>query len=195
MTKYPLAEEKGKVVWMTEYLIGENNSGNNMYWAMELAKSINNVMTADMNAYVWWTMIRYYGPIGDGSTASNPADPDESYPAKGEVTKKGYVMSQFSKFIRPGDKRVESKVYPTSSTIYVSAYKDTLSSKEVLVAINTGSSAKDVAFNIQNKTMSTFASYTTSDSKDVEQGDNVNIDDNIIILNIEPESITTFVSN
>jgi glucuronoarabinoxylan endo-1,4-beta-xylanase len=195
LTKYPLAKEKGKEVWMTEYLMGDNNSGNNMYWAMELAANMNDVMIADMNAYVWWTMIRYYGPIGDGTTASNPADPDESYPAKGEVTKKGYVMSQFSKFIRPGDYRVESDVYPPSSTIYVSAYRDTLSLKEVLVAINTGSSAKDVAFNIVNRTMSTFANYTTSEYKNVEQGDDINIDENIIILNLEASSITTFVSN
>jgi len=86
---------------MTEYLMGDNNSGNNLPWAIALAKNINDVMKANMNAYVWWTMIRYYGPIGDGTSAANPEDPTETYPAKGEVTKKGYVLAQFSKFIRP----------------------------------------------------------------------------------------------
>ncbi|MEJ2543954.1 MAG: hypothetical protein P8Y99_07785 [Calditrichaceae bacterium] len=138
---------------------------------------------------------RYYGPIGDGTSASNPDDPDETYPAKGEVTKKGYVMSQYSKFIRPGNHRIESSVYPFTTNISVSAYKDSASSKEVIIAINKNTSDQDIAFKILNLTNSTFTPYTTSETKNVEQGEDINIDNNIIILNIDASSITTFVSN
>lgn len=193
--KYPLATQKGKEVWMTEYLLGENNSGNNISWAMELAHNINDVMQADMNAYVWWTMIRYYGPIGDGNTASNPEDPRERYPAKGEVTKKGYVLSQFSKYIRPGFYRVESSVAPVLQGVDVSAYKDSASEKMVIIAINSGSTEVEKAFRLENDMMNyTFTPYTTSDTKNCVQEDDINAVDGLFYYTLKPTSITTFVT-
>jgi glucuronoarabinoxylan endo-1,4-beta-xylanase len=182
---YPLAEEKGKEVWMTEHLSGENNSANEWNWALPVATEINNVMQSGMNAYVWWYLIRYYGPISDGEW------PGE---IKGTVTKKGYAMSQFSRFIRPGDYRVESSVYPPTSSIHITAYRDSLSSKEVIVAVNTSSTPRDVAFKIQNRAKTTFTPYTTSEFRSVSQGEDIYMDDSII-LNLEASSITTFLSN
>ena len=193
LSKYPLAEEKGKEVWMTEYLMGENNSGNNLSWAIKLAKNINDVMKADMNAYVWWTIVRYYGPIGDGTRAQNPQDPNESYPAKGEATKKGYVMSQFSKFIRPGFYRVESSVSPSISVVDVTAYKDPTSSKAVIVAVNPSSAPLDLAIRIQKGSMNLFTPYTTTECKNCVQGDDINIINNRFTFQLEASSITTFV--
>ncbi|MBN2425150.1 MAG: T9SS type A sorting domain-containing protein [Calditrichaceae bacterium] len=164
LASYPLAEQKGKEVWMTEYLSGETDTENTqtLYWALDAAKSISNAMQADMSAYVWWYIVRYYGPISDGTNNSG---------SKGDVTKKGFAMSQFSKFIRPGDYRVQSAVYPpVMSNLYVTAYKDTESSRAVIVAINDGSSGKEVAFNLQNSVWSAFTVYTTSEDKDVVQG-------------------------
>lgn len=195
LSAYALAMEKGKEVWMTEYLMGENNSGNNMSWAIKLAQNINDIMEADMNAYVWWTMIRYYGPIGDGSSAANPADPNEYYPAKGEVTKKGYVMSQFSKFIRPGYYRVASDIDPFLASLRVTAYKDPSSSKIVIVAINPCPDETENAFRFGDEvSVSTFIPYTTSPSKNCEQGELVNVTDGFFTVMLEPLSITTFVS-
>jgi glucuronoarabinoxylan endo-1,4-beta-xylanase len=198
LAAYPLAKEKGKEVWMTEHLIGENNSGFNLSWAIQLGKEMNDVMKADMNAYVWWTMVRYYGPIGDGTKAATPQDPNEIYPQKGEVTKKGYVMSQFSKFIRPGYYRVESSVFPSSTMtgVDVTAYKDSLSSKVVIVAINSGSTQIDNIFRIQHGAKTTtLTPYTTSESKNCEQGNGVTITDGSFTYTLEPLSITTFISN
>ncbi|MDZ7723881.1 MAG: FlgD immunoglobulin-like domain containing protein [candidate division KSB1 bacterium] len=192
--EYPLAKEKGKEVWMTEYLMGENNSGNNMYWAMELAHNITNVMQADMSAYVWWTMIRYYGPIGDGNRAANPQDPMEYYPAKGEVTKKGYVLSQFSRFIHPGFFRVEGDLAPVLRDVDVTAYKHPASSKMVIVAVNSASSEKENAFRFNNNIITTtFTPYTTSENKNCEQGNPVDVKDGLFKYTLEPQSITTFV--
>ena len=193
---YPLAEQKGKEVWMTEYLFGDQNSGNNWYWAMYLATNINAVMKADMSVYVWWTLVRYYGLIGDGTKAANPLDPNESYPAKGEVTKKGYVMSQFSKFIHPGYYRVESSVYPSIGSVDITAYKDSLSSKVVVVAVNSGSTEAETVFRIQNGTLPiTFTPYTTSETKNCEQGTSFDVIGDSFTVTLEPSSITTFVLN
>jgi len=184
LASYPLAEEKGKEVWMTEHLSGEDNSANDWDWALPVAKEINDVMQAGMSAYVWWYLVRYYGPISDGEWEGD---------IKGTVTKKGYVMAQFSRFIRPGDYRVNSSVYPPTSNVHITAYKDSLSSKKVIVAINTSSTPKDVAFTIQNGTMNTCTPYTTSEFKSLMQGDDININDNKHIFSLEASSITTFV--
>jgi len=195
LSKYPLAEEKGKEVWMTEYLMGENNSGNNLYWSIELAQNINDIMEANMNAYVWWTIVRYYGPIGDGQSASDPEDPRERYPDKGEVTKKGYVLSQFSKYIRPGFYRVESSVTPLTNNAKVTAYKDPSSSQVVIVAVNTASSEVEQTFRIQNGDMITsFTPYTTSESKNCEKGSEFNVTDGSFNFTLDSLSVTTFVS-
>jgi glucuronoarabinoxylan endo-1,4-beta-xylanase len=139
-----------------------------------------------MNAYVWWYIVRFYGPISDGERNSG---------AKGSVTKKGYVMSQYSRFIRPGYHRVDLRSWPTTGNVSVTAYKDSSSSKVVLVAVNTGSSPQDVTFRIENGAVNRFSTYTTSASKSVVQGNVVDIIDNRFNFNLEASSITTFVSN
>lgn len=77
---------------MTEYLTTDTS------WSASLrvAKQINDCMYDDMSAYVWWYIVRFYGPIGDGTYGTLP----------GQVTKRGYVMSQYAKFVRPGYYRV-----------------------------------------------------------------------------------------
>jgi glucuronoarabinoxylan endo-1,4-beta-xylanase len=191
ISPYPLAKSKGKEVWMTEYLINSSGNGSNMdtSWAAALltAQSINNCMNADMNAYVWWYIVRFYGPIDDGTYKS--AD-------KGNITKKGFVMSQFARFIRPGYVRVESSVYPPTNDISFTAYKDSLSSKTVIVAINSGSDDAETIFEIQGGKMTTeFTPYTTSASKNCEQGNAFNVSGENFTYTLEPSSITTFVSN
>jgi glucuronoarabinoxylan endo-1,4-beta-xylanase len=191
LAQYPLAESKGKEVWMTEYLINSGSPPTNLSidtgWtgAMQTAQSINNCMKASMSAYVWWYIVRYYGPIADGT-----------YAAKGAVTKKGYVMSQFARFIRPGLYRVESSIYPVIGGVDISAYKDPSSSKVVIVAINTRSTQAETVFRIQNGAMmTTLTPYTTSEFKNCEKGNEFEVTSDYFTLTLDPSSITTFVSN
>lgn len=186
LARYPLAEEKGKEVWMTEHLSGEGSQANDWSWCLPVAKEINDVMQAGMSAYVWWYIVRFYGPISDGERNSG---------AKGSATKKGYVMSQFSRFIRPGYHRVDSKSWPTTGNVSITAYKDSSSSRVVLVAVNTGSSPLEVAFRIENGAVNSFSTYTTSAAKNVVQDEDVDVIDDRCTLNLEASSITTLVSN
>jgi len=187
-TSYPLAEEKGKEVWMTEYLI---NSGSppadldiDIGWtgAMLTAQSINDCMNANMSTYVWWYIVRYYGPIADGT-----------YATKGEVTKKGYVMSQFARFIRPGYLRVQCDDNP-QSYVYASAYKDTTSSRVVIVAINTASFDKNQTFVFQNGLVEIVRPYVTSETKNCSRESWILVTNDSLNVTLDAESITTFVS-
>ncbi len=184
---YPLAEGKGKEIWMTEHLSGENNSANDWEWALAAGKEMNDVMQSGMSAYVWWYIVRYYGPIDDGEW-------DVRY-KKGTVTKKGYVMSQFSRYIRPGDYRVDSAIYPYYAQVYVSAYTDSMSAKTVIVAINQSTSPVEVAFYIRDRTVNSVTPYTTSATKNVVQGSEIYLSTERFSFNMEASSITTFVSN
>jgi len=185
---YPLAEEKGKEVWMTEYLINSGSPPANLdidigwFGAMLTAQSIHDCMIANMSTYVWWYIVRYYGPIADGT-----------YADKGEVTKKGYVMSQFARFIRPGYLRVECDDNPQSG-IYVSAYKDTTSSRVVIVAINTASSAKNQTFTFENGVVEIVRPYITSETKNCNREDYILVESDSLNVTLDAESITTFVS-
>ncbi len=193
LSPYPLAEQKGKEIWMTEHYTDSQNSANEWPMALEVGTEMNYCMLDDMSAYIWWYIVRFYGPIGDGETSTS--FPNESYAQKGQVTKRGYVMSQFSRFIRPGFHRVDSKIYPGISKVTASAFIDSTSSKFVIVAVNSGTTEQKAVFRIQNGSMnSTFATYTTSESKNCEKGNDITANEGTITFIMEPSSITTFVS-
>ncbi len=177
---YPLAKSKGKDLWMTEHLDTDTTWAHVLGTGME----INNCMNAGMNAYVWWYLVRFYGPIDDGTDRA-PA---------GSVTKRGYVMSQFSKFIRPGYYKVESSSSPQRN-VYMSAYRDSSSSKLVIVAINNSTATVYQTFSVENGSMSSFTPYTTSQTENVKEGNTIKAADGRFTCVLEPSSITTFVSN
>ena len=185
-SSYPLALSKGKELWMTEHLTTTTDSSNGwstnpVYeWpaALPVAKEINDCMNANMSAYVWWYIIRFYGPI------------DEN----GNITKRGYIMAQYSKFIRPGFYKVACNYIPQKN-VYITAYKDSASSKVVIVAVNMSSSTLYQNFAFQNGNISSFTPYTTSAAKDIQQGSNLTVINGSFAAALEPSSITTFISN
>ncbi len=170
---YPLAVSKGKDVWMTEHLDLDTSWVGVLGTGMEM----HNCMNAGMNAYLWWYIVRYYGPIGDD----------------GAVTKRGFVMSQFAKFIRPGYSRIACSAVPQRN-VYVSSYRDPASSRVVIIALNTAGSAIQQGFAVTHGTASSFARYTTSAAKNCERGTDVQAANGSFTAALDPSSITTFVS-
>jgi glucuronoarabinoxylan endo-1,4-beta-xylanase len=134
-------------------------------------------MNAGMNAYIWWYLVRFYGPVGED----------------GIVTKRGYVMSQYARFIRPGYYRIKCTATPQRN-VYVSSYRDNASSKVVIVALNTGASAVQQGFTVANGSMTSFASYITSQTKNCAQGADIPVANGRVAVTLDPSSITTFVS-
>jgi glucuronoarabinoxylan endo-1,4-beta-xylanase len=188
---YPLAFSKGKEQWMTEYLInsgsssGTNPNSTDTGWAgaIQTAKSINDCMSANMSAYVWWYIVRFYGPIDDGTFNSANT---------GNVTHKGYVMSQYAKFVRPGFYRVYSS-FSSTTNAYVTAYKR--GSSVVIVVVNMGSSSLNMSFSLLNGAVSTLTPYVTSGTKNCTQGSNISVSGGNFTTTLDASSVTTFVSN
>lgn len=168
---YPLAASKGKQIWMTEHLDTDTS------WAHVLAtgKEINDCMNAGMSAYVWWYIVRFYGPIGED----------------GNVTKRGYIMSQFSRFIRPGFHKIKSSFSPQRN-VYLTSYKD--SSGVVIVAVNMNSASVDQTFSFENSSYSSFNQYVTSKTENCKQLADVTANAGSFTTKLEGSSVTTFVS-
>ncbi|MEJ2049667.1 MAG: glucuronoxylanase XynC [Calditrichota bacterium] len=181
LTRYPLAEAKSKEIWMTEYL----ELSTDWEGALATAKSINDCMNANMSAYIWWYIVRFYGPIYDDDSRRPPGT------EKGEISKRGYAMSQYSRFIRPGYYRVDATANPQAG-VYVSAYRG--SSNMVIVAINYGSQPVDQTFIISGETVKTFRPYVTSEIKNCQQEKDINVSERMFADTLDASSITTFVS-
>jgi glucuronoarabinoxylan endo-1,4-beta-xylanase len=133
-------------------------------------------MYYNMNAYVWW----YVKTVN-----CNLIDPG------GTLKKKGYIMGQFSKYIRPGYNRVDA-TYNPQSNIYVTAYKGT---KNVIVAVNMGGSQVSQQFVIQNGTISSVTKYVTSNSKSLSNDGTITISGGTFTTTLDAQSISTFVQN
>jgi glucuronoarabinoxylan endo-1,4-beta-xylanase len=177
-SRYSFALSEGKEVWMTEYL------DTNTTWssAFATAKSMNDCMNADMSAYIWWYIVRFYGPIDDGERGGKA----------GAITKRGYVMSQFARFVRPGFYRVD--VTPNSqANVSISAYKN--EDKVVIVALNRGSTSVSQPFNIPNAAVVSFTPYVTSSSKNCVRGNDIPVSNSGFKATLDPSSVTTFVSD
>jgi glucuronoarabinoxylan endo-1,4-beta-xylanase len=183
LESYPLAEEKGKEIWMTEHLTNDDIFPMPWSEALAVGTEINDCMTAGMSAYIWWYIVRFYGPISDGDHNG----------AKGSVTKKGYVMSQFSRFIRPGYHRVFCNKTPQRG-VAVSSYKND-DGKLVIVAINQASSALKQVFKIEHGNPDVFIPYTTAETKNCVRADSIAMINGSFTVTLEASSITTFISD
>ena len=176
---YPLFEEKGagKGLWMTEvyYPNSDDNSADRWPEALDVAYHIHNAMVeADFQAYVWWYIRRQYGPMKEDGT----------------ISKRGYSMAHFSKFVRPGYVRVDATKNPTYN-VYVSAYKNEEST--VIVAINRSTESKTITLSVPGTEEQTWQRYVTSGSKNLQQGSDVYASSGSFEITLEPQSVTTFV--
>ncbi|MBN2356873.1 T9SS type A sorting domain-containing protein [candidate division KSB1 bacterium] len=171
LCSYPLAQSKGKEIWMTEHLDTDTS------WVKVLAtgKEINDCMFAGMNAYIWWYIVRFYGPIKED----------------GRVSKRGYVMSQFARFMRPGYFRVFATQRP-QYRVYVTAYQG--DSKVVIVVINLNTQPVEQTFVLKAGYTSIFRPYVTSIEENAQEKADIATCAGKLRVMLPPSSVTTFVS-
>ncbi len=193
---YPLFEQKGagKELWMTEVYtdskydanIWNNGFINDDRHALKVAEHIHYAMVdGQFQTYVFWPLRRYYALIHDGNSDNQGNAPASA----GTATKRGYCMAQFSKWIRPGFVRVEATKSPTNN-VFVSAYKK--DGEIVIVIVNKNTSSKTITLNIPGLQATVFEPYTTSGSKNIAKGNNINGSSSFQVT-LDAASITTFV--
>jgi glucuronoarabinoxylan endo-1,4-beta-xylanase len=176
---YPLFEQKGagKELWMTEVYYPNSNSNSADLWpeALDVSYHMHNALVeGNFQAYVWWYIRRSYGPMKEDGT----------------ISKRGYNMAQFSKFIRPGYVRVDATKNPNNN-VYTSAYKG--DNKVVIVAINRGTSSVNQKFVLQNGTAASVSSWVTDSSRNLGTGSTINLTNGSFTAQLPAQSVTTFV--
>jgi len=169
---YTLAVQKQKKVWMTEHMYDPDDIGT----MMTMGKEIMDCMNSQMNAYIWWYL---RVPNCNLITAS------------GGITNKGYVMAQFSKYIRPGSHRA-SAPYQPQSNVNLQAYAG---AKNVIVALNRNTSAKTQDFTIVSGSFGSAHKYTTSNTKKLADDGPVTVTNGSFTATLDPQSVTTFVAD
>lgn len=178
---YPLFKQKGagKDLWMTEvyYPNSDNNSADRWPEALDVSYHIHNAMVeGDFQAYVWWYIRRSYGPMKEDGT----------------ISKRGYAMAHFSKFVRPGYVRVEATKNPETN-VYVSAYKG--NKKLVIVAVNKNNSGVNQNFVLPNASVSKISRWITSGSSNLQPGTELTMTGGNFWAHLPAESVTTFVAD
>ena len=177
---YPLFEQKGagKELWMTEvyYPNSDTNSADRWPEALGVAEHMYNAMVeGNFQTYVWWYIRRHYGPMKDD----------------GSISKRGYSMAHYSKFVRPGYVRVEATKNPDPQ-VFTSAYKG--DNKVVIVAINKGTSAVSERFVLQNGSAAQLASWVTDSSRNLAAGAPMPVSNGSFTAELPAQSVTTFVA-
>lgn len=165
-----LATAKNKEVWMTEHLDTLTTYTANLNTGIEIHDCFTK---ANFNAYIWWYGKRFYGLIGQD----------------GIVTKRGYIVSHFARFIKQGAIRLGTSTN-TRTDVLISAYRN--GTKKVLVAINWGVYNVKQKFTFQNASVASVIPYVTTSAKNVEQGAVITTN-NVFEYTLPPGSIVTFV--
>jgi glucuronoarabinoxylan endo-1,4-beta-xylanase len=204
LSDYPLARSSGKEVWMTEHYTESRNSANAWPLALNVGKEIHDIMAANFSAYIWWYIRRSYGPITED----------------GLVSKRGYLMAQYAKFVRPGAVRIAAtpatlgEVHVTAfdvptaalevptaaastaaaSTGAASTVEAEQPSRLVLVAVNQGTEPQNIDIAVRDSCVEEFSRYATSESKSLSEDGEVTLRDGRLSVTLDAQSVTTFVS-
>ena len=199
--QYSLADQKGVERWMTEHYTESQGSGN--YWrtitntgdqanqnkrdtvnAMDVAYEIHRAMVVgNFNQYTWWYIRRCYGLIMEKDFGNKLQIPSNEI---GKVSKRGYVLSQFARFIRPGAVRVGATANPEKE-VFASAYKSANGDSVIVVLVNRDyGNSKTVTVNVPGVSkLESFHMYTTSEAKNAKDEGFVDVKNGSVTITME----------
>lgn len=169
---YPLAHSLGKHTWMTEYLVNDQSIDS----AVDTGQQISDTLTAgNMSAYVWWKT------IGDANGLLNAA---------GVAQPRAYVMAQFSKFVRPGDIRIDVPL--NSSPLGLSGFMDPKSGRFAMVAVNDTTLPITQSFTVNGIITDSLTPWITSATQSLEQQSPVDVSHGSFTYTVPSFSVVTF---
>lgn len=173
---FPALENSGKPLWMTEVYV-PNSSSDADTWpeAVQVAENIHNgLVVGNFNAYVWWFIRRKYSPMKEN----------------GNISKRGYCMAQYSKWVRPGAVRVDATETPNNGA-FISAYKNK-DGNAVIVAVNKGNEYTQ-KFKVAGGTIKSIDRYRTSATENIAETKNIEFSGNSFSASLPGNSVSTFV--
>lgn len=172
---FPTLENCGKPIWMTEVYTDSKNDADLWPMALDVSENIHNgLVVGNMSAYVWWYIRRSYGPLKEDGT----------------ISKRGYCMAQYSKFIRPGDVRIAATEQPTDN-VYISAYKNN-ENQVAIVAVNKSDTEYNQVFDI-GQNITDVDRYRTSANENLAATLDMNYSGGTFNAQLPAKSVSTFI--
>ena len=199
--QYSLADQKNVERWMTEHYTESQGSGN--YWrtvmrtgdqanqnkldtvrAMDVAyEMFRGLAIGNFNQYTWWYIRRCYGLIMEKDFGNKLSIPQNEI---GKVSKRGYIMSQYARFIRPGAIRVGATQKPEAN-LFASAYKSSEGDSVIVVLVNRDyKNTKSVTVNVKGADVESFHVYTTSEAKNAKYEGEVEAKNGSVTITMDP---------
>ncbi|GAA3399556.1 stalk domain-containing protein [Paenibacillus hodogayensis] len=176
----------GKPLFMMEYSVSPPNDPL-MNGALEVADQISAALEQGYSSYLYWLFVTK--PTAETSSTRREALVNLTFDGSYVVNKRLYTMGQFSRFIRPGDRKVKAE--SGNSQVTVTAAKNTTTGKSVLVAAN--SSSEPVTVTINGMTGSAVSVYRTSDTENIAPIGLYATGGGSFAYTLPPKSVTTFV--
>ncbi len=177
---YPKIAAAGKEFWQTEIYESINVEDAGMNSALNTAKLIHEALViANVNAWHYWWI---HGGHATGLFLNNSSAP----------TKRVWIMGNYSRFVRPGYKRIEATTAPTSG-VTLSAYVSEKEDKISIVVINTNSTATNQTFLLKNVEPKKITPWVTDANNDLKAQSDISISNNGFTYNIPAKSVTTIV--
>jgi glucuronoarabinoxylan endo-1,4-beta-xylanase len=174
---FPALENSGKEIWMTEVYVPNSEANSNERWpeAIKVSENIHNgLVVGNLNAYVWWYIRRNYSPMNENGT----------------ISKRGYCMAQFSKFVRPGDVRIDATEQPATNVL-VSAYKNNRN-QVTIVAVNNSDEGYAQQFSV-GKNISDIDRWRTTSNENLAKTENLEYSGDSFWAQLPARSVSTFV--
>jgi glucuronoarabinoxylan endo-1,4-beta-xylanase len=180
-TAYPLAVSQGKEYWMTEMADFGTFDASMAGMGLKLAGWIHNgLVNAGYNAWIYWWL------ASDQNNEGLMGGPNNG------MTKRFYVMGNYSKFVRPGYIRIDTT--QPGSGVTCSAYKDPAGTGYVIIATNTNTSATSTTFNLTGINVSSFTPNITSASFDLAAQPVVPVTGTTFTFSLPAQSVVSFVA-
>lgn len=202
-------------LWSSEYCVLENpgtaelpggaGAGRDLGMSLALwtARIINtDIAVGGVTSWQWWTAISR-GDYKDGlihvdDGASNGAGNSDYCKNDGYIrdSKTLWALGNFSFFVKPGMVRVQIPSVDNAASVndvMVTAYKDAVNKKLVVVAVNISKSAKAYKLNLAGGTLTDnkLTPYTTSETLSLKKGTAVDATN----IQIPARAVVTYVGS
>ncbi|GEC71452.1 Por secretion system C-terminal sorting domain-containing protein [Flavobacterium flevense] len=187
---YKQFQNYNKQIWQTEYLINWNSSSGttprDFDWntdGFSFAKSVNDALLGNINAWIHYATKRFYGLMGDGTNGS----------VDGEITKRGYVLQQLAKNVT-GKTRINA-IWTDEGLLKGSSYISEDGNKIVLFVYNTASTPSTLTVDLPFYTVSGTKIVTNATSNYTIS--NLAYNEQIFrpVVTVDASSVMTFIFN
>jgi glucuronoarabinoxylan endo-1,4-beta-xylanase len=184
---YETPGEHGKEIWETEVSDPGSAEGPPMDTGLRTARLIHDHLTvANANAWHYWWLV----PRLDSETETTGALLDLEL----QLTRRGYALGHYSKFVRPGFVRVSASDTTTTGS-YASAYIHPETGRFAIVAVNERRGDVEQTFEFEGGSPEQVTPWVTSADVALAEQPELRVRGNSLTVTLEARSMVTLVGS